>query len=1173
MFKKREKKKIENRGINKKGRKFFISSLAVVCFLVLFAGVGMATATDYYVATGGSDSNIGTSLDHAWQHPSYAVQQAQAGDTIYLVDGTWKNEHMVFANSGTRANPITLKAYSGTPTLDGVDKTGIGIRIEDKSYISISGFRLKNYNIGIDGDGLLQHISISDFTIEDMNKNGILLTSASIQNSEITDFTIQRTGGSAIYRTGSYSGCFDITISDFVIKDIPDTAGTGGIWWERTKGLHIQHGEVHNVRHGVQLQRSIDDTIIDDVKVFDAAFHGICITDPNLGPYPCHENIIKNCYVDHTGHNGIDIQGTYETTITDCEITGNEGMGQGIFFRNLGSGLTVRDCIIYGASSADSDRFRGIVFGSQPDVTIEGCTLYNLKSAIEGSGGDYTVRNNVIYSISWSDTIKLGSNNILCENNDIRGGRYRINNGHGTIRNSLGNSYQVRSYNGATVTVEYTDGKTFSVDGSGSYTSHVITSNDHRIEVLGEVSTGTISGVVTTITGSPIEGAAVTVEGAGKSDETDSSGVYEITDVPVGTYTVTASASGYEDTATQSVKVIKGEITTLNFLLTAEASQDTTPPAAVTDLATSDPSSHSITLTWTAPGDDEDTGTATKYDIRYSTSAITGANWDSAVQCTDEPTPQEAGSTETFTVTGLSPDKAYYFALKTADEVTNWSDISNSASGTTTEEQIELACYLGFDEGSGNTAEDTSGNNNEGTIHGASWAEGKLGKALSFDGTNDYVDCGRDTSLKITGAITVEAWVKWTGDGNPYFVTKTGGSAKRSYDLSGNADGTVEFRVGDSDCKTFKSSGTTPIPAGKWVYLVGTYEPSNYVRLFVNGALAEEDTTSIPAAQGENGLSWYIGSREGNQGWFKGIIDEVKIYNGALSAEEIRANYEANPTNNQPTAIIDSITPDTAEQGKATVSFTGHGTDTDGTVATYNWRSDVDGQLSTASSFGKPASELSVGTHTIYFKVQDDKGAWSTEVTKDLTIMEPANQAPVADPSGPYTGTEGVAIDYDGSGSYDPDGNIISYDWDFGDGNTATGVAPTHTYAQEGTYTVTLNVTDTEGAINTSTTTATIADTEPTADFSATPTSGSRRLTVEFTDNSASYDGVDTWEWDFDNDGGTDSTEQNPTHVYTKAGVYTVSLTVYECDGGSDTMTREDYIEVIKMKEKITANP
>ena len=90
--------------------------------------------------------------------------------------------------------------------------------------------------------------------------------------------------------------------------------------------------------------------------------------------------------------------------------------------------------------------------------------------------------------------------------------------------------------------------------------------------------------------------------------------------------------------------------------------------------------------------------------------------------------------------------------------------------------------------------------------------------------------------------------------------------------------------------------------------------------------------------------------------------------------------------NNPPTAIIDSITPDPAEQGTDIVSFIGHGTDTDGSVVAYNWRSSIDGQLSTSASFNKPASELSVGTHTIYFKVQDDDGAWSTEDTEDLTI-------------------------------------------------------------------------------------------------------------------------------------------------------------------------------------------
>jgi hypothetical protein len=208
----------------------------------------------------------------------------------------------------------------------------------------------------------------------------------------------------------------------------------------------------------------------------------------------------------------------------------------------------------------------------------------------------------------------------------------------------------------------------------------------------------------------------------------------------------------------------------------------------------------------------------------------------------------------------------------------------------------DLVADWHLDAGSGTTAVDSSGNGNDGTlVNNPTWVNGKVGKGLCFDGTNDYVDCGQDTSLKITGAITVEAWVKWSGDGNQYFVTKSGSSGYRSYDLSGNEDGTVEFRVGGADCNTIKSSGRTSIPVGEWVYLVGTYEPSRYVRLFVNGALAKESTTSVPASQGENGLSWCIGAREGSRGWFDGIIDEVKIYNGALSAEEIRANYDAHP--------------------------------------------------------------------------------------------------------------------------------------------------------------------------------------------------------------------------------------------------------------------------------------
>jgi len=111
--------------------------------------------------------------------------------------------------------------------------------------------------------------------------------------------------------------------------------------------------------------------------------------------------------------------------------------------------------------------------------------------------------------------------------------------------------------------------------------------------------------------------------------------------------------------------------------LATTATPDTTAPAAVSDLAASSPSNSAITLTWTSPGDDANSGTATTYDLRYSASEITAGNFDSATPVSDEPTPLVAGTSQSKTVTGLSASTTYYFALKTADEVPNWSSISN----------------------------------------------------------------------------------------------------------------------------------------------------------------------------------------------------------------------------------------------------------------------------------------------------------------------------------------------------------------------------------------------------------------------------------------------------------------------------------------------------------------
>jgi chitodextrinase len=91
----------------------------------------------------------------------------------------------------------------------------------------------------------------------------------------------------------------------------------------------------------------------------------------------------------------------------------------------------------------------------------------------------------------------------------------------------------------------------------------------------------------------------------------------------------------------------------------------------------------SIDVTWTAPGDDGDVGTADQYDIRYSESPITVGNWDQATAVTGEPSPQVAGTTETFTITGLLDNTTYYVAIKAADEASNWSPLSNVAQVST----------------------------------------------------------------------------------------------------------------------------------------------------------------------------------------------------------------------------------------------------------------------------------------------------------------------------------------------------------------------------------------------------------------------------------------------------------------------------------------------------------
>jgi hypothetical protein len=121
-------------------------------------------------------------------------------------------------------------------------------------------------------------------------------------------------------------------------------------------------------------------------------------------------------------------------------------------------------------------------------------------------------------------------------------------------------------------------------------------------------------------------------------------------------------------------------------ITTSAISRDVVSPSAIDDLIITSASDSLVTLKWTAVGDDDTVGIATKYDIRYYTESITDSSWDYAVKVADSllPVPKITGTIDSITISGLSLKATYYFAIKVSDEVPNWSGLSNVVSVTIT---------------------------------------------------------------------------------------------------------------------------------------------------------------------------------------------------------------------------------------------------------------------------------------------------------------------------------------------------------------------------------------------------------------------------------------------------------------------------------------------------------
>ena len=252
------------------------------------------------------------------------------------------------------------------------------------------------------------------------------------------------------------------------------------------------------------------------------------------------------------------------------------------------------------------------------------------------------------------------------------------------------------------------------------------------------------------------------------------------------------------------------------------------------------------------------------------------------------------------------------------------------------------------------------------------------------------------------------------------------------------------------------------------------------------------------------------------------------------------------------------------------LNFTGSDSyDEDGDIVSYDWDF---GDGNSSSEADPTHAYATYGTYIVSLTVTDDDGANSTTT---LTIYVNAPPVPVINVARMELLT-GEKLWFNGTDSYDPDGTIFFWLWNFDDGGSSTKEALNHTFDDDGVYNVTLQVMDDRSTIATGYLLITVFNRGPVADMSADPLVGDTTTQFSFTFNGSDSDGtIATYFWDFAD--GSNSSLDAPSHFFEASGNYTVRLTVWDDDGAMDnasvniTITNAPPVVVIEERPSIWA--